>query len=447
MPRILLEPFSRALVIESPHPSLDGELARMGIQATRVASVPDEDALIAAIQGVDAQILFKRSQVPVTRRVIEACPSLHAVQLCCIGDDSVDKVACAENGLLVFNDPISNGRSVVELAIGHLIALSRRLYETDVAMSASRWEKNDRGRYEVRGKVLGIVGLGNIGRQVARASEALGMQIAFFDNRLVAQEVGTEMGWKRYNTLSELFRASDMVTAHTSARDSWGRDNEGLLNEALSELAADRPDNSPRVFLNLARGNVHSVEALRAAVGASAVRYAAVDVYPDEPAPGQSASWVNPYADLPNVVCTPHIGAATQEAQPRIAHRVAETMGYFSRYGWMRDCVLAPRVKLSVGEAAWGRAVLAVVHSTRRGTKKAIDDAIYAAGASNLFSTHQDFEVGVAYDLSVLDSALSPEQIDDLVAHARELAGDDGAIRAVRQIPVPAHGWTALSGA
>ncbi len=440
MPRISLEPFRRALIVEAPDPQLDGWLQAVGIETRRLDAVPDEATLAAAINEFGAEILFKRSRVEVTASLLAACPGLHAVQLCCIGSDSVDLVACAEHGVLVFNDPVSNGRSVVELAVAHLIALSRRLYETDVQMHRSNWDKSASGRYEVLGKRLGIVGLGNIGRQVARVAEALGMEVAFFDNRMVAQEIGVEMGWSRAAGLEELFAQSDMVTVHTSARDAFGHDNAGLLDPFLHHLGAERGKASPRIFLNLSRGNVHSAEALLGAIQRGAVRFAAVDVYPTEPAPGEAA-WRNPYQDEPRVVCTPHIGAATQEAQPRIARRVADTIGAFSRYGALRDCVFDPRAVLSVGDQARGNVVLAVVHSTRRGTKKAIDDTLYAAEANNLFSTHQDFEAGVAYDLSVMDRPLSEDEIERMISHAVAISGDPHAVRAVRQVRVPAGGW------
>lgn len=436
--RMLNEPFSRALVVEAPHPSLDGFLSRLGIEVTRVDDVPDDAALIDAMRRADAQLLFKRSRVAVSRDVVEACPSLMAVQLCCIGDDSVDKVACADNGVLVFNDPVSNARSVVELAIGHLIALSRRLYETDVQMHANRWDKSASGRFEVLGKRLGIVGLGNIGRQVARAAESLGVDVVFFDSRPVAQEVGSEMGWERAESLEFLFRSCDLVSVHVSAKDAWDNDNTDLLDPYLSQLGADRGSTSPRIFLNLARGNVHSTQALRDAVRSGVIRRAAVDVYPEEPAPGAPA-WSNPYGDEPNVTCTPHIGAATAEAQPRIARRVATTMGEFSLYGSVRDCVYGPRVDLSVRDQAPGHAVLAVVHSVSRGTKKAVDDAIFEAEANNLGSSHRDFGIGVAYDLSLLDRPLPEAGLRALVERAASLSRDPRAIRAVRQVVVPSR--------
>jgi len=431
--RILTSPFSRALIIESPHPSLDQHLNDVGITAARLDKVTSFSTLISAINDSGAQVLFKRSRVPVTREVIEACPGLYAVQLCSIGVDSVDKQACADAGVMVFNDPVSNARSVVELAMGHIISLARRVHTTNDESRAHRWDKTSRERFEILGKRLGIVGLGNIGRQVARAAKAFGMEVRFYDSRPVAQEVGQEMGWQMEADLNALFANSDVVSVHTSAKDAWGVANDGLLDPHLASLGANRPAGNPRIFLNLARANVHSPEALLAAVSEGRVTRAAVDVYPVEPAPG-SPDWDNPYADERRIVCTPHIGAATQEAQPRIARRVASTIGNFSRFGGIRDCVYAPRATLELQNVRAGSAILAVVHSTERGTKKAVDDAIYAAGASNLGSTHRDFDIGVAYDLAVIDRALPDAELGAIAANAKLIAGDPLAIRTVRQL-------------
>ena len=215
MARTHLGPISRALVVENPHESLDDHLRALGMQVHRKrGAAPDEDELIELLRDTSSQVVFKRSRVPVSRRVVEACPDLLAVQLCCIGDDSVDKQACADHGVFVFNDPVSNGRSVVELVVGHLIALSRRLYETDPRCRSGHWDKNNQERYEVQGKVLGVLGLGNIGRAVARICEQLGMRIRFFDTREVSRELGRELGWDAAASVEDLFRGSDAVTVH-----------------------------------------------------------------------------------------------------------------------------------------------------------------------------------------------------------------------------------------
>ena len=130
MVRIWNGPIKKALVVENPAIELDALLEEQGMEVIRLSSIPPQDELISIIQTHQIQAIFKRSKVRITRDLIEACPSLLTVQLCCIGDDSVDKQACAEHGIMVFNDPVSNGRSVVELVIGNLIVLARRLYET-----------------------------------------------------------------------------------------------------------------------------------------------------------------------------------------------------------------------------------------------------------------------------------------------------------------------------
>ncbi|MFT5683890.1 MAG: D-3-phosphoglycerate dehydrogenase [Myxococcota bacterium] len=434
MARIHLGPLQRVIVVENPSTVLDEQLTAAGVTVTRLLETPSTPELIALIQQTEAQAIFKRSRVPVTRALIEACPSLLAVQLCCIGDDSVDKQACADHGIMVFNDPISNGRSVVEMVIAHLLTLSRRLYETNDRTRLGEWEKNNHHRYEVKGKVLGVLGLGNIGRGVARVADALGMTVQFYDTRQVSLELGRELGWSAMSSVDELFATSDYITVHLSARDIHGTSNAALLSgENLMKLGVSRPENSPRIFLNLSRGFLHTAEALKAAVECGQIRRAAVDVYPEEPRSG--SSWVNPYADVPQVVTTPHIGASTQEAQPRIAGRVSQTFGDFSTLGALRDCVFAPRIGLSLPNPRSGGVILAVVHSTARGTKRAIDNAIFDAGASNLASAHRDFEdLGVAYDLAMLDKGLSDVEISALIASAAAVTGDPGAIRSVRQI-------------
>lgn len=437
MARITMGEITRALVVEGPDPSLDEALRDAGLEVRRVAGAPSEDELIALLHETGAQVIFKRSRTMVTRAVIEACPALLAVQLCCIGDDSVDKKAAADNGVLVFNDPVSNARSVVELVISHLIALARRLYETDAACRAGVWEKTNEGRYEVKGKVLGVVGLGNIGRQVARAAESMGMRIRFFDSRYAAQEVGIEFGWEESPSLEDLFRKSDFVSAHLSARDASGNSNDGILTRGvLSQLGAERGPKCPRIFLNLSRGFLHDPEDLKALIDEGVIRRAAVDVFPEEPRGAET--WENPYRDYTSVVVSPHIGASTQEAQPRIARRVARTFLAYSRYGSVRDMVFGPKIKLGlVEDGAEGKVLLCVAHSTERGTKRAIDEVIYQAGASNLSSVHKDFEdVGVAYDLAAIDRPLSEDEVRKLVDTAAEMTGDAQAIRSVRQIAI-----------
>ncbi len=435
MPRILQGPLKRALIVENPHESIDKMLVEAGIEVERLDFSPNAEQLGEILSAGRHQILFKRSRVPVTKEVIEKAKDLMAIQLCCIGDDSVDKSACADAGVLVFNDPVSNGRSVVELVMGHLIGLSRQLFETYRSTHTGVWEKSATARYEIHGKVLGVYGLGRIGRATARAAEGLGMKILFWDTREVALEVGEEMGWTKAKSPSELFSQSDAVTMHVSATDTEGRDNTMLITKELFMcLGRDRPTNSPRIFINLARGVIYNPEDLLHAIKEGAVKQAAVDVYPLEPG-NNTHEWANPFMGEFRVATTPHIGAATQEAQPRIARRVVNTTLSYSEMGAIRDCVFSPRTKIALTENLDDKTILLVVHSTARGTKKALDDAIYEANANNLMSTHRDFSRwGVAVNVNLIDRPLNTQQLQDIVTRTTSVTGDIRAVRSIRQI-------------
>ena len=427
--------FERALVLENPDPTLDDHLRAMGITPTRIAEVPSEDELVRLMKEGRYNLIYKRSRIPITERVVEASPDLAAVMLCCIGDDSVDKEATAKHGVLVTNDPVSNGRSVAEMVIGELVMLSRRLYDSVRQMSESVWRKDNKARYELFGKRLGIVGLGNIGRQVAQLGQAMGMEILFFDSAEVPREVGLAMGWKRCDTLESLFKASDFVTIHVSAEDHRGRANHNMLTYDVLKHMGDKEGESPRILLNLARGFLIPPDDLKRAVNDGHISYAITDVFPSEPS-AKGGGWTNPYEGEPRIFATPHIGAATREAQPRIARYVARTTQLLSEYGMIRNCVYRPRAAIDFA-VDYASAMLTVVHVDKRGTKKAVDDAIFAAGANNLRSAHIDFpNVGIAYDVSALDQALSPEATQELAREAIRLTGDPTAIRWMRSIPL-----------
>lgn len=436
--RIFRTPFRKALILENPSPLLDELLRKQGIEPDRQPeeATLDRDGIIRRLAEGGHDLLFKRSRFVVDDEVLSASPNLAAVMLCCIGDDSVDKEACARHGVLVTNDPVSNGRSVVEMVFGEMICMARRIFHAVERTQVSEWTKDSRARYELKGKTLAIIGLGNIGKAVAQMAEDFDMSVCFYDKRPVAQEVGTTLGWQKCDTLEDAFRRGDFVTVHVSAEDPAGQSNRGMLTyEHFKQLGADRDANSPRIFVNAARGFLFEPDDLKRAVRDGFVNYAAIDVFPEEPG-SKSDVWQNPYADFAEIVGTPHIGAATQEAQPRIAQHVATTTNLFSCYGTVRNCVFSPGHTIGV-HSADPRYILAVVHSDTRGTKKAVADALYDAGINSVESAHRDFpKYGIAYDITALDQPLSDAQLQALIAHAREISGDDSAIRSIRQIDV-----------
>lgn len=434
--RYLNSKFKKALILEHPDPTLDDYLHAQGIEPDR-RETQDEDEVVEILKEGQHDLIYKRSRFIINDRVLQASENLAAIMLCCIGDDSVDKEACAREGVMVMNDPISNGWSVVEMIFGELITVARRIYHSVDMSSRHEWTKDNKNRYELRGKSLSIIGLGNIGKQVAKLAEAFDMDIYFYDASEVAREVGSTLGWKACDTVAQAFREGDFVTVHVSAEDPRGHTNEHMLNyeEHFSQLGANRDENSPRIFLNAARGFLYEPDDLIRAVKEEKIRHAMVDVFPEEPGNKQDP-WRNPYADVDRIFNTPHIGAATQEAQPRIAKHKATTTQLFDCYGTVRDTVFSPGHVIGV-EAEDPDIILTVVHSDVRGTKKAVDDCIYEAGLSNLQSSHRDFaRYGFAYDVNAVDRPLSDEQLAQLVKAAREITGDESAIRSIRMINV-----------
>lgn len=438
--RIFKSPFKKALILENPSKLLDELLRRQGIEPERLPeeATMDREAVIARLREGQHDLIYKRSRFEVDEEVLAASENLAAIMLCCIGDDSVDKQACARHGVLVTNDPISNGRSVVEMVFGEMICMARRIFHAVERTQVSEWTKDSRARYELKDKTLAIIGLGNIGKAVAQMAEDFDMQVCFFDKGAVAQEVGVTLGWEKCDTLEAAFRKGDFVTVHVSAEDPSGNSNRSMFTyEHFKQIGADRGENSPRIFLNAARGFLFEPEDLKRAVRDGFLNHAAIDVFPEEPG-SRSDVWQNPYADVAEIVATPHIGAATQEAQPRIAQHVANTTRLFSCYGTLRNCVFSPGQTIGV-HGADPRHVLCVVHSDARGTKKAVADAIYEAGINSSESAHRDFpKYGIAYDITALDQPMSDEQLRALVEHARKISGDEHAIRSIRQIDVAA---------
>lgn len=436
--RIFRKPFTKALILENPSPVLDEQLRAQGIEPERLPeeATMDRDAVIACLREGQHDLLYKRSRFEVDDEVLDASENLAAIMLCCIGDDSVDKLACARRGVLVTNDPVSNGRSVVEMVFGEMICMARRIFHAVERTQVSEWTKDSRARYELKDKTLAIIGLGNIGKAVAQMAEDFDMDVVFYDKRAVAQEVGTTLGWKKCDTLEDAFRQGDFVTVHVSAEDPSGQSNRGMFTyEHFKQLGADRDANSPRIFVNAARGFLFEPEELKRAVRDGFVSHAAIDVFPEEPG-SKSDVWQNPYADLAEIVGTPHIGAATQEAQPRIARHVATTTRLFSCFGTLRNCVLSPGHVIGV-HSAEPKHVLCVVHSDTRGTKKAVADAIYDAGINSIESAHVDFpKYGIAYDITALSEPMSERQLEAMVETARKISGDETAIRSIRQIDV-----------
>jgi D-3-phosphoglycerate dehydrogenase / 2-oxoglutarate reductase len=301
------ESLTRALLLENIHPDARARLAKDGCQVDTLPRALAEDELVSAVDGV--QLLGIRSGTHVTERVLDAAPGLLAIGAFCIGVNQIDVAAAARRGVAVFNAPFSNTRSVVELALAEIIALTRRLTDKNRQMHAGEWDKSAAGSHEVRGRRLGIVGYGNIGGQLSVLAEALGMTVVFFDT---ADKLALGNA-RRCGTLQELLEISDVVTLHVDGRPG----NSGLFGAA--EFDAMKPGS---LFLNLSRGFVVDHASLRRHIESGRLAGAAVDVFPAEPR-GRGEEFVSELRGLPNVILTPHVGGSTEEAQQDIGEFVA----------------------------------------------------------------------------------------------------------------------------
>ena len=255
----------RVLLLENIHPDAATRLTKAGYQVETRAGALTEDELIAAIG--DVQVLGIRSGTHVTARVLDAAPNLLAVGAFCIGVNQIELSAASARGIAVFNAPFSNTRSVVELALAEIIAMTRRLTDKNAQMHTGVWDKSAAGSHEVRGRRLGIVGYGNIGGQLSVLAESLGMTVFFYDT---ADKLALGNA-RRCGTLEELLEISDVVTLHVDGRPG----NSGLFGEA--EFAAMKPGS---LFLNLSRGFVVDHGALRRNIESGHLAGAAVDVFP-----------------------------------------------------------------------------------------------------------------------------------------------------------------------
>ena len=233
----------------------------------------------------------------------------------------------------MFNAPYSNTRSVVELALGEIITMARRLGDKNANMHAGIWDKSANGSHEVRGRTLGIIGYGNIGSQLSVLAEGLGMKVYFYDivDRLALGNA------TRVYSLQELFELCETITMHVDGRAS----NAHMIGE--KEFSQMRPRT---LFLNLCRGNVVDVDALAAALKSGHIAGAAVDVFPSEPK-NREEPFVSPLQGIPNVILTPHVGGSTQEAQVDIGRYVAGKLADYEAYGNTSMSVNLPEVSVS----------------------------------------------------------------------------------------------------
>ena len=332
LPMTVSYPKSRisVLLLENIHPHAVELFRSEGYQVESFAGGLDEDELCEKIKNVS--ILGIRSKTMLTAKVLEHANKLISVGAFCIGTNQIDLETCLKKGIAVFNAPYSNTRSVVELAVGEMILLTRKIVEKSNEMHQGKWDKSAKQSYEVRSKKLGIIGYGNIGTQLGVIAEALGMQVYFYD---VVDKLALGNAHKCH-TLNQLLETADIITLHTDGRKS----NANLIGEKQFARMKDGV-----VFLNLSRGHIVDIQALVAAIKSGKVRGAGLDVFPEEPKTNNDP-FISELQGLPNVLLSPHIGGSTEEAQFNIADYVPNKMMEYINTGSTYMSVNFPEIQL-----------------------------------------------------------------------------------------------------
>lgn len=318
-----------------------------------------------------------RSKTQMTEDVLKRSPHLDVIGCFCIGTNQVDLDAAKKLGIPVFNAPHSNTRSVAELVLCEVVALSRRLFDMSQKVHQGAWDKSAAGSFEVRGKTIGIVGYGHIGSQVSILAEAFGLKVLYYDivKKLPlgnSQQVGE---------LEELLSQSDFVTLHVPETPETKK---MMGQKQIQQMKKGS------YLINASRGTVVELEALKQAIESEHLAGAAVDVYPKEPKKNSQGFETN-LQNLPNVILTPHIGGSTQEAQYKIGQEVSESLDLYLSTGQTIGAVEFPNVQaLPVGD---GKRRLLNVHRNVPGVLGEINSIISQAGiniSSQLLSTDED---------------------------------------------------------
>jgi len=286
---------------------------------------PDKDEFAKRIGAYDG--LAIRSATKVTEKVIAAADNLKVVGRAGIGVDNVDIPAATKRGIIVMNTPFGNSITTAEHAISLMLSLARQIPAADASTQAGKWEKNRFMGVEVTGKVLGVIGCGNIGSIAADRAKGLRMKVIAFDPFL-SDERAVDLGVEKVE-LDELLTRADFITLHVPLTDK--------TKNILSKDALAKTKKGVRI-VNCARGGLVDEEALREALESGHVAGAAFDVFSSEPAKE------NVLFGAPNMICTPHLGAATTEAQENVALQVAEQMSDYLLTGAVTNALNMPSI-------------------------------------------------------------------------------------------------------
>lgn len=366
------------------------------VNVRKLSGALSEAELIKEIK--DVHLLGIRSKTQITAKVLDAATKLQAIGCFCIGVNQVNLKAATQKGVVVFNAPYSNTRSVAELVIGAAIMLIRRIPDKNKAAHEGRWFKEAKGSYELRGKTLGIIGYGNIGSQVSVLAEALGMKIRFYDIE-TKLPLGNAVACK---SLKEVVSQSDIVSLHVPETNQ----TKNMVNKALLKQFKQGA-----ILINYARGEVVDIPALTKALEEKQLSGAAIDVFPVEPEKNGDV-FETPLQGLTNVLLTPHIGGSTEEAQENIGEDVSIKLFQYLERGITNGSHTVPPISLPPVDGAHR---ILHIHNNVPGVLSAINTELSKHNI-NIVGQYLKTNDAIGYVVLDVDNKLSKRALELLKA-------------------------------
>lgn len=386
----------KILLLENIHPCAREILTDQGFVVEEQKGALGEAELIKILPSYQA--LGIRSKTEITTAVLKANPHLLTVGAFCIGTNQIHLQEANKLGIPAFNAPYSNTRSVAELVLAEMVALSRQLGDANTAAHNGGWLKSAKGAHEVRGKTLGLVGYGHIGTQVSVLAEALGLRVIYYD---IVKKL--PLGNARAKeSLDQLLMDADFVSLHVP---------ETPLTRNMIGASQLQMMRRGSFLINASRGTVVDIPELAKALKSGHLGGAAVDVFPDEPQ-NNDQKFVSELQNVRNVLLTPHIGGSTEEAQEAIGREVAASLTHFLRDGATLGAVNFPNINVPTKDV--GVARLVNVHKNVPGVLGQINGIVSKAGA-NIRAQYLSTDQHIGY--VVIDLELDqPKNLCDQIA-------------------------------
>lgn len=388
---------TKIVLLEGIHPSAVETLQNQGYQHVKQYSTAlSGQELLDAIS--DAQFVGIRSRTQLTKEVLQQSKRLRAIGCFCIGTNQVDLTTALDLGIPVFNAPYSNTRSVAELVIAQAQLLLRGIPEKNAKAHRGIWLKSAKNSYEMRGKVLGVIGYGSIGSQLGIMAESLGMEVIYYD-AITRLSLGNA---QPVNSMKKLLNKADVISLHVP---------ETKATHCMINAAAFSQMKQGAILINASRGQVVDIDALVQALEQEKLLGAAIDVFPQEPK-SNNDEFISPLRGFDNVILTPHIGGSTVEAQENIGKEVAEKLALYGSNGTTLSSVNFPEVSLPNSENSHR---LLHIHSNIPGVLTQIN-SIFSENDINILGQYLSTNDKIGYVVIDIDASHSELALEKLKA-------------------------------